>query len=250
MKRKEIFVVVLALGLAAVGSASAACSNATLKGDYGFTLTGVNSSAVLTAIVGQITANGAGGLTGTQTMSDNGVISSNVALTGSYAISSNCKGTATITPTGSSAAHYTLVIDSKNTQVEMVQTDKGYTLYGYAVAQGTATCTVAGEKGIYGYHGGGWQTNPSLIPVALDGLVTADGLGNFTGTETVSSGGVIVSGTITGTYTVNANCTGTTTSTFNGKTSHTNVVFANSGHTVFEITTDAGVISINVVQKQ
>src|ERR1700687_1298632 len=100
MKSTQLVVLVLALGLVMSALPSGACSNATIQGSYGFLLTGVNSSGKLAAVVGQITADGHGGLTGSETMSNNGVINSNVALTGSYSINSNCIGTAGKSPTG------------------------------------------------------------------------------------------------------------------------------------------------------
>jgi hypothetical protein len=73
MKSAQVFVLVLAIALvlSAVPS-SAACSNTTIKGSYGFLLTGTNSTS-LAAVVGQITADGSGGLTGSETISNNGV---------------------------------------------------------------------------------------------------------------------------------------------------------------------------------
>jgi hypothetical protein len=148
MTVKQLVLAVLVLGVATAGRASATCTSATLTGNYGYVLTGVNNTATLTATVGQITANGAGSLTGTETVSDDGVISENLTTAGSYTISSNCTGTATITPSGGTASNYALVIDSAQKQVEMVETDSGFTESGYALAQGSATCTLAGVKGV------------------------------------------------------------------------------------------------------
>ena len=52
------------------------------------------------------------------------------------------------------------------------------------------------------------------------GVITADGKGNFvSGTETSNNGSQICTNVeLSGTYTVNANCTGTTSVTFTGQT--------------------------------
>ncbi len=49
--------------------------------------------------------------------------------------------------------------------------------------------------------------------MALVGLNTFDGAGNFKGADTLSLDGTIHKRTVTGTYTVNADCTGTLTIT-------------------------------------
>jgi len=45
------------------------------------------------------------------------------------------------------------------------------------------------------------------------GIVTFDGAGNFTGKDTYNVAGVVARGTLTGTYVVNADCTGSLTVT-------------------------------------
>jgi len=241
----------MVLALVVVGRAGASCSAASLKGKFGFVLTGLDSSFFFTASSGLLTLNGARSLTGTETTSDNGVITNSVAVTGSYAINTNCSGTLTITPSGGSAQSYAVVIDSTATRLEMIQTNAGYTVSGYALAQGTVTCTLEGVKGIYGYYGSGWQTSPSLSPFAIAGEVSVDGLGNLKGFQTSSSGGTILSPTESGTYTVNSDCTGTTTTTNSlGITAHANNILVNNGRTVFQIDTDAGTIDYSVGQKQ
>lgn len=237
----------LLLGLCFSVYASASCSNATLVGNYGFTFTGVNSSGSLTAAVGQLTADGKGNFTGIETVSDAGVISSNVALTGRYSVNTNCSGTATITSNGSSA-NLSLVVVSNGKQFEITRTDAGTSQYGYALAQGKATCTNAGIKNTFGFRGGGFTS--ALVPNAWAGQVKLNGLGGITGSESASFGGTIESFSLTGSYSVSSNCTGT--ATFNGGTgnqANTNFVIVNGGLSIMQIQTDAGTITTNFVQK-
>jgi hypothetical protein len=59
------------------------------------------------------------------------------------------------------------------------------------------------------------STPPALSPVAGFGTATADGMGNITGgSETFNAGGSVCTGAISGTYSVNADGTGTWTVTF------------------------------------
>jgi hypothetical protein len=87
------------------------CSNATLQGNYGFLVTGTSAGNPI-AILGQITADGNGGLTGMETVNDNGAITDTAPVTGTYKIGSKCVGTATITSQGGTAASYNLAESS------------------------------------------------------------------------------------------------------------------------------------------
>jgi hypothetical protein len=64
------------------------CSNATLQGNYGFLVTGTSAGNPI-AILGQITADGIGGLTGMETVNDNGAITDTAPVTGTYKIGSS-----------------------------------------------------------------------------------------------------------------------------------------------------------------
>jgi hypothetical protein len=238
----------LLLGLCLSVYASATCTNATLVGNYGFTITGVNSSGSLNAAVGQLTADGKGKLTGIFTVSSAGVISSNVSLTGTYAVKTNCTGTTTITPSGGTATSFSLVVVSSGGQFELTETKAGSSTYGYALAQGTATCTNAGIKNTFGFRGGGY--NSSLAHYAFAGQVKLNGLGGITGSESASFGGTIETFSLTGSYSVSSNCTGT--ATFKGSTgnlSHTYFVIVNGGQSSMEIQTDANTIVTIFVQQ-
>jgi hypothetical protein len=244
--RKLGFALLLGLCLSAYTSAS--CSNATLAGNYGFTITGVNGSGSLTAAVGQLTADGKGKFTGIFTNSTAGVINSNVALTGTYSVKTNCTGTTTITPSGGTATNFSLVVVSYGGQFEITETKAGSSQYGYALAQGNATCTNAGIKNTFGFRGGGY--NSSLAPYAYAGQVKLNGLGGITGSESASFGGTIESFSLTGSYSVSSNCTGTATfKSSTGNLTHTNFVIVNGGQSAMQIQTDANTILTNFVQR-
>jgi hypothetical protein len=69
------------------------------------------------------------------------------------------------------------------------------------------SCKLGGVAGTYGYTTSG--TIPTIGAVAAVGHITLEASGNLTGTQTASFNGAIVPETLSGTYTVNADCTGT-----------------------------------------
>src|SRR5215471_5403586 len=69
-------------------------------------------------------------------------------------------------------------------------------------------CSNASLKGSYGFYSSGFNV-PAGTPRVTLGRETYDGNGNFTNTVTVNSNGTVIHGNNFGTYTVNADCTGT-----------------------------------------
>jgi hypothetical protein len=79
-----------------------------------------------------------------------------------------------------------------------------------ALAYGrTQSCSLGGVAGGYGYTTSG--TIPTLGAVAAVGRISLDEDGNLTGAQTTSFNGAIVQETLSGTYSVSADCTGTAT---------------------------------------
>jgi hypothetical protein len=83
-------------------------------------------------------------------------------------------------------------------------------------------------------------------------VITADGKGNFLGTETFNSGSQVCANVeLSGTYTVNANCTGTTSVTFTGQIQGCSGNFTQSmvifgkGNLIKLISTAHGVVTLS-----
>lgn len=116
-------------------------------------------------------------------------------------------------------------------------------------------CSAATLNGRYGLTFHGFSTNSAVlpapvgafIPVAGGGVVTFDGNGNFSISETLSLGGQIVSLNLPGTYTVNSDCTGSQT-TASGV--HLKTVIVRNGREILAINTDPGRVAINNFVKQ
>jgi hypothetical protein len=249
MKLKHTLAV-LGLGLAmlALPYRMAACTAASFTGPYGFALKGMDGSTV-TAVVGQMTSDGKGKITsGTETVSAGGAITSNALFTGTYSLSSNCIGILTVSPSGLPTAHFKITVVSTGNQVEMVESDTGTGVFGYALARGNSVCTLAGTKATYGFQGGGSES-PS-IATAFEGQFAFNGAGTLSGTETASAGGRVISGAIKGTYQINSDCTGSSTITLSGDTETGNFVVVNGGLTLLAITTNSGAVQITTVNKR
>ena len=122
---------------------AAACSNASLSGTYGFLHDGTDSNGTpFTAAVTQITFDPAAGtFTGETIASHDGVIAT-APLTGTYAVASNCTGTGN--PAGLSP--FSFVVTSTGFLALHLFAE------GFAVQQGSPTCTNAGVKGRFGFE--------------------------------------------------------------------------------------------------
>lgn len=125
-----------------------------------------------------------------------------------------------------------------------------------AVVHADGGCSLASLNGPYAFERQG--TNVALLgasfpnppfPFGEVGIVTFDGAGNFSGKSTVNLGGVVLTPTFAGTYTVNNDCTGTNTVTTNvGVTLHN--AFVLSGQRWIETQTDAWAVVQGRGQKQ
>ncbi len=237
--------VLLATMMAATPAAAAVCSNASLKGVYGYFhgRPGGLGGQPVDAVLGQFTADGAGHITsGSFTESAGGTISTGT-LTGTYSISKSCAGTLTFNSENGSPADFNLALDDSNKGFQMIQTDVGDDQPGFGFAQGNATCGVPGKKLTL-------ATNfistllPSDVPEAIVGLLTLDGKGNLSGSETISDDGAISTASVTGTYTENANCTGTAEITPSGGTAaNFATVVVNAGKELLLLETDNGTLA-------
>ena len=143
----KTFRITLTIVLASFALSSAAraetCSNASLSGTYGFLHDGTDSNgAPATAAVTQITFDSTTGtFTGETTASHDGVIATE-PLTGTYAVASNCTGTGN--PTGGSP--FSFVVTSTGFLAVHLFSE------GFAVKQGSPTCTNAGVTGSFGFE--------------------------------------------------------------------------------------------------
>jgi len=115
-------------------------------------------------------------------------------------------------------------------------------------------CSNASLNGAFAYTNTGFIVAPPPLagPFAGVGTQTFDGKGNTFASATVSQNGNIFHVTITGTYTVNSDCTGSMTLLVSpvGVTTHADFVIVRGGAEFRAINTDPGTVITTVGKKQ
>jgi hypothetical protein len=216
------------------------CSNRTLKGTYMATATGTVVGVGPLANINLVTLDGSGnGQSFGQTRSVNGIIATGGPAPVTYTVNSDCTGTATF----AGPAHFNIVVDKKGAGWFFIRTDAGFVASGYTIRLGKDSdqgCSTSTLKGSYRFLATG--TRVGVGPIATLAETFFDGSGNRQGTSTTSVNGNISTGTSTGTYTVNSDCTGTQTLVSSGQDVHLNMIIDSNGAYVFFIRTDPGFV--------
>ncbi|HTY55574.1 MAG TPA: hypothetical protein VMB26_10260 [Candidatus Binataceae bacterium] len=223
----------------ALSSAAGAgtCSNASLRGTYGFLHDGTDSNgAPATAAVTQITFDPTTGtFTGETTTSHEGAIATE-SLNGTYTIAPDCTGTGT--PSGGSP--FSIVVTSKGFLAVHPFSE------GFAVKQDSQTCTNAAVVGTFGFETTGLflEGAPSTGWVAFIGklklTVNRSGEGIISGRAAGSEGDTALAfAPVTGSYSVASDCTGTATITPKGQSPlNFSFVVVDCGNEILAIETD------------
>jgi hypothetical protein len=122
-----VLALLLTLSVIPASANSSGCSDATLKGDYAYAVGGTTTipPAGSVAILGKITLDGKGNFTGSATGSIAGLILTNMPLTGTYSIASDCTGTlTTIYPAFTAHFNFVLVEGVEGRwEAELIETD-------------------------------------------------------------------------------------------------------------------------------
>jgi hypothetical protein len=228
---------------------AATCSNASLSGTYGFLHLGTDSSGTpATAAVTQLTFDStAGTFTGETTASHDGVIATE-PVTGTYAVASNCTGTGN--PTGLSS--FSFVVTSTGFLALHLFSE------GYAVKQGSPTCTNAEVKGSFGFETTGlFLAEAPAAAVAFIGelklTVNPSGEGVISGHVAASEDGTFqtfAEEPVTGSYKVGRDCRGTATITPKGLSEmHFRLVVVDGGNEMLAVETDADTVVSGTLQR-
>jgi len=193
------------------------CSLATLKGTYG----GIEQGTILVdfgppfppapfqgLVVGSITYDGAGNLS-INYMADFGGLTIPGTSTGTYTVNPDCTYSDEVPSTDS---HRVGVISGEGMLQEVHVMFTDFWVVGSGIRKKTppGKCFSETVKGDYALLGQG--TAPGPVPLARTGLFSADGKGNLVGEDTQNSGGTATPSMFTGTYTVNPDCTVSSTS--------------------------------------
>jgi len=242
----------IVLASLAFGSAAwaATCSNASLSGAYGFVHLGTDSNGnPATAALSQITFDST---TGTfiveTTASHDGMIAVD-SLTGTYSIASNCTGTGT----PSAGSPFAIVVTSTGFLALHLDAE------GFAVQQGSPTCTNAGVKGRFGFETSGvfLARAPGMGAVAFIGelklAVSSAGEGVISGHLASSEDGTFLTfgaEPVTGSYTIDKDCRGRATITRKGQREmHFSLVVVGNGKEMLAIETDPNTVVSGTLQQ-
>jgi hypothetical protein len=238
---RMIVLVTFALSSAA---GAATCSNASLSGTYGFLHDGTDSNGTpLTAAVSQITFDStAGTFTGETKASHDGVIAT-FSFSGTYAVASNCTGTGT--PAGGNP--FSFVVTSTGFLALHLFSE------GFAVKQGSPTCTNAGVKGRFGFETTGvfLATGAVALIGELKLKVDPSGEGVISGRVASSEDGTFLAfEPVTGSYKVGRDCRGRATITPKGLSEmHFSIVVVDGGNEILAVETDANTVVSGTLQR-
>jgi hypothetical protein len=109
----------------------ARCTVATLKGNFGYTVTGSLAGGPTPgpfAAVGRLTFDGSGNFQNIRTISRNGAITSRAQGIGTYSVEPDCTGTLTFTDGGVVTLSTDIVIDADGDEFRMIATSPGTVL--------------------------------------------------------------------------------------------------------------------------
>jgi hypothetical protein len=228
-------------------AAWATCSNASLSGTYGFLHLGTDSNGTpATAAVSQVRFDSTKGtFTGETIASHDGVIATE-SLTGTYVVASNCTGTG-IPADGSP---FSIVVTSTGFLAAHLFSE------GFAVKQGSPTCTNAGVKGGFGFETTGvvLAGAPAAAAVAFIGelklTVNSSGEGMISGHVASSENGTFAEEPVTGSFTIHEDCRGRATITPKGHSEmHFNLVVVDGGSEMLVVETDADTVVSGTLQR-
>jgi len=218
MKTTVLAAVALSLPFVSI-QAQAQCSNATVNGTYiystgGSVKTGTGTATASYEEQGKLILDGNGNITGTTNTDVAGVLAT-LPVTGTYTIQSNCSGSATLTTTAQAVQLSLQVINGGGTVSASVTTSGLGQLadaHFYRVASATGSqCGNGSAQGAYSllisggtYVGTTRTAYENIAQIAFDGKGGVNVAGEVT-TPTTSA----TAWNGTGTYVINADCTGT-----------------------------------------
>ncbi len=201
---------------AAISAHAVSFSDASLNGSYSFliNLRTANTSTDQFAMVGVLTFDGAGNVTGSYTSISADTPSSGT-LGGTYSVASN--GTGTLTFTSGSSAEFEIALNSpskgiaEDVQLLQINDSNNEIISGTAVLQSTTaeTYSAASVKGSFTFQYNPWTAQSSLSQDGGIGVFTFNGKGTVTFSVTTVYGGTVFTNSGSMTYTVNSNGTGT-----------------------------------------
>jgi hypothetical protein len=255
-------------GLLPVVHAQSGCSNASLRGNYGFQFKGTVVGLGPIGGVARITFDGAGNFTQTDNVTVNGfAIVPNRPGSGTYDVNADCTGTQTLN-SGGRVTHTKFVIAENGKEVFDVVTDPNLVSTGGGKAisllddnegddSSAFACSLKTIRGSYATSTTGSIVFAGPVGAVADvGKIVFDGNGGASQSTTVSLNGMIIPNrsSISGSYVVDPDCTGDVTLTLPGPTgpitSTSRFVIVGNGEELLTINTGVGRVLTGIATKQ
>jgi hypothetical protein len=220
-----------------------AVSNASLSGPVAFTLGGARGSFPYAA-GGIVAADGAGNITsGVEDINNGGAVTRDLALTGSYSIASNGRGTLAL---NSSLGTANFAVYPSSGGLQMLEVDVTVVSSGAAFNQQAGAFSGTSVAGAVGWNLTGVSSGGEVDQLSA---FTLDG-SRISGSLDVNNAGLLSSGlAVSGTYVLAANGQGTMTLQSSVGTQNF-VIFAVSNGRLLFIEIDPSLISEGVIEHQ
>jgi uncharacterized protein (TIGR03437 family) len=197
------------------------CNSSSLNGTYAVSLSGrqVNDSGTFLSVLeasGTATFDGLSAVTIALTESTNQALGTSATWSGTYSVQANCAAVVNITSGGSAALNVMLYAQGKDFLLTGSDATYSYTGNGISQFPQPTACSVATLNGVYTFNATGFELSANSLGGVSDGagLLQFDGQGNLTVNISSTTGAATTSAsTLTGTYTILSNCTGSATLT-------------------------------------
>jgi len=192
------------------------CNSSSLNGTYALSLTGRAVSATGT-FTNALQGNGSATFDGlsmvTMTLAESTTqVSGTVDWSGTYSVESNCSAVVSITSGGTGTVKtLNVMIYNQGKDFQMTGSDETYAYSGTGNIQSNV-CTTGTLSGVYTFNTSGFALTSGAIsgPANSAGLLQFDGNGNLTvNLSTSTSGATNTADTLSGTYSLSSDCTGT-----------------------------------------
>jgi hypothetical protein len=184
-------------------------TNANLSGSFAFSYTGSDASGFL-AVAGSFVANGSGTITsGTQDINSGAGVTTNAAITGTYTVRADGRGTATLnSPAGNTTLDFVIVASG---HALVTRFDSRATGSGTIDQQTSSSFSNAALAGPFAFSLSGIDTGG--IPLAVGGIFTSDASGTLTAgiDDSNDNGFVVTNDPMTGSIPMTSTGRGTAT---------------------------------------
>ncbi|HTC36487.1 MAG TPA: hypothetical protein VK724_24110 [Bryobacteraceae bacterium] len=191
------------------------CNSASLSGAYAVSITGrqVSASGDFTGAfqaTGTATFDGLSAVNIALTADTNQAVATQLQWSGTYSVQANCVAVVNITTGGSATLNVTLYNQGKNFLLS--GSDATYTYSGSGNPQPQpVSCSAATLTGVFTFNATGFLLTSTSVSGAGDGagLLQFDGISALTVNVTsVTAGAASSAVTLTGSYSISSNCTG------------------------------------------